>query len=130
MAPGEFQPMVGPPEKESFPAIQTYPIFAIVMSNAKTNPTTSAWEEAERAGCDMSLIEANLELTYQQRCEQHDNCANAVQTLRQAATAQIDGLSRANFDGLIKAKSELSRAQDILTVQKLRALQERLRNDS
>lgn len=63
--------------------------------------TKAAWQEAEAWGCDMSLIEANLELSYRERCEQHDRAINQAMALRQAALAQINGLSSA-----IKTTSE------------------------
>lgn len=65
------------------------------MKVAKNSQQTSAWEQAQQEGCDMSLIEANLTLSYQQRCQQHDRAANQAETLRRAGIAQINGLSRA-----------------------------------
>jgi hypothetical protein len=55
----------------------------------------SAWESAIRDGCDFSLIEVNLSLSYTERCRQHDRAATAAAALREAATRQIHGLSDA-----------------------------------
>ncbi|WOO41114.1 hypothetical protein [Rubellicoccus peritrichatus] len=54
-----------------------------------------AWREAEAYGCDMSLIEANLKLSYTERIIQHDRAMNQAMQLREAALMQIDGLSNA-----------------------------------
>ncbi len=58
-------------------------------------PSTSAWEQAQDEGCDMSLIEANLELSYQERCVRHDRAISQAMALRRAALKQIHGLSDA-----------------------------------
>ena len=61
-----------------------------------TAPSSSgAWEEAEAYGFDMTLIERNLLLSYEERCRQHDLALNQAMALREAATRQIDGLSGA-----------------------------------
>lgn len=65
------------------------------MSNPQRPESTSAWTAAENAGMDMSLIEANLELSYEERCRQHDRAITAALELRQTAMDQIDGLSGA-----------------------------------
>lgn len=65
------------------------------MSPSADSHPLSAWEEAQRMGMDMSLIESNLLLSYHQRCEQHDRSLNQAAALRQAALRQIHGLSSA-----------------------------------
>ena len=62
---------------------------------------SGAWEKARAWGCDMNLIECNLELSHQKRCEQHDRAINQALVLRKAAVNQINGLS-----GAIKATSQ------------------------
>ena len=66
-----------------------------MSGSSKSNASPTAWQKAEALGCDMSLIEANLRLTPQQRCEQHDRAINQAMALREAALKQIDGLSEA-----------------------------------
>lgn len=65
------------------------------VSEESDSKVGSAWAAAEAAGMDMSLIEANLELSYMERCRQYDRAVTAAMELRQAALNQIDGLSRA-----------------------------------
>jgi hypothetical protein len=65
------------------------------MKPESDTPPTRAWEEAQRLGCDMSLIEANLELSYTERCIRHDRAITAAMALREAALRQIPGLSDA-----------------------------------
>jgi hypothetical protein len=65
------------------------------MNREAEKCNTSAWEEAQRIGCDMSLIEANLELSYQERCLRHDRAISSAMALREAALRQIPGLSDA-----------------------------------
>jgi len=48
-------------------------------------PTTpSAWEEAERAGFDMSLIEHNLTLSVWERIRAHSRALEMALALREA----------------------------------------------
>jgi hypothetical protein len=65
------------------------------MNLGSITPPTSAWEAARLAGCDMSLIEANLELSYTERCVRHDRAITSAMALREAALNQIHGLSDA-----------------------------------
>lgn len=65
------------------------------MKAAKEPDQTSAWQEAIDAGDDMSLIEANLALSYQERCIQHDRAVTLAMALREAALQEIHGLSDA-----------------------------------
>ncbi len=65
------------------------------MPMSDTAHSLTAWAEAEACGCDMSLIEANLELSYEERCVQHDRAVTMAMELRRAAEEHIDGLSRA-----------------------------------
>jgi hypothetical protein len=74
------------------------PTFADNFPMMKPEPDTpqnSAREEAQRLGCDMSLIEANLELSYTERCIQHDRAISSAMALHEAALRQIPGLSDA-----------------------------------
>lgn len=65
------------------------------MNDAQESAPVSAWQEAIDAGDDMSLIEANLALSYQERCVQHDRAITLAMALREAAFKQIHGLSDA-----------------------------------
>jgi hypothetical protein len=65
------------------------------MNPESDMPPINAWEEAQRLGCDMTLIEANLELSYQERCLRHGRAISSAMTLREAALRQIPGLSDA-----------------------------------
>jgi len=69
--------------------------YIFLMKREPERAQVSAWEEAQRLGCDMSLIEANLELSYTERCIQHDRAITAAMALREAALQQIHGLSDA-----------------------------------
>jgi len=51
-------------------------------STCITLPRTSAVLEAERAGIDLSLIEHNLSLTYEQRAIQHERALALVLELK------------------------------------------------
>lgn len=65
------------------------------MDEVSQQPALNAWEKAEADGCDMSLIEANLRLSYKERCVRHDRAINQAMALREAALKQINGLSDA-----------------------------------
>lgn len=56
------------------------------MSDATPNETDepSAWRKAERAGFDMSVIEANLEFSIQERMRAHGRALAMACALREA----------------------------------------------
>jgi len=93
--------------------------------------------EAERAGIDLSIIEHNLNLTYEQRFIQHERALTLVYEhkldhLLDADDINIDQNLRITFCGknnlvmdlkdLIKAKKELGRENDRFTAKELRAI--------
>lgn len=58
----------------------------------KRKASRSAWQEAEAAGFDMSLVEMNLHLTPLARVRQHHRAINLARQLREAVKARHGGL--------------------------------------
>ena len=54
-----------------------------------------AWKAAEALGCDMSIIEVNLQLSPQERMIRHDRAIRLALKMRKAALKTFDGLSDA-----------------------------------
>jgi hypothetical protein len=52
----------------------------------------SAWQEAEAAGFDMSLVEENLKMTPVARAKQHHRALNLALQLRAAVKARHGGI--------------------------------------
>jgi hypothetical protein len=65
---------------------------AVIKKDPQLQPKPSsqpdAWQEAERYGFDMSLIEANLRKTPLERIRAHDRALSLAMTLRKAMTAK------------------------------------------
>jgi hypothetical protein len=59
-----------------------------MMKKARREPEppreSDAWQEAERFGCDMSLLEANLKKTPLERIRAHDRALSMAMALRRA----------------------------------------------
>lgn len=51
------------------------------------NPEEQALEEARRAGIDLSLLDSNLALSYEQRALRHESALELVLALREAGAA-------------------------------------------
>jgi hypothetical protein len=51
------------------------------------DPAREAIEEAEQAGFDLSLVDCNLELSYEDRLLQHDSALELVLEMRAAGAA-------------------------------------------
>jgi hypothetical protein len=59
-----------------------------VKAAETSEPTKrSAWEEAEAAGFDMSLVASNLDLSVVERIRQHDRALTLALALRKAMEA-------------------------------------------
>jgi hypothetical protein len=62
--------------------------LALVNAAEASKPAKrSAWQEAEEAGFDMSLVAANLELSVLERIRQHDRALALALALREAMEA-------------------------------------------
>jgi hypothetical protein len=56
------------------------------------NHPEQALEEARRAGIDLSLLDANLALTYEQRVLKHESALELVWALREAGAAHEESI--------------------------------------
>lgn len=61
-------------------------------THKKRKDSVSAWQEAEAAGFDMSLVEENLRMTPVARAQQHHQALNLALQLRAAVKARHGGL--------------------------------------
>lgn len=61
-------------------------------THKKRKDSVSAWQEAEAAGFDMSLVEENLRMTPLERTRQHERALNLAVQLREAMTQRNAGL--------------------------------------
>jgi len=75
----------------------------------------NALEEAERAGFDLALIEANLRRSYEERVLLHDRALSLLLELEQAGyqvTGRIRGVI--TLQDIVRATEALAREKDLL----------------
>src|SRR5215472_5989973 len=101
---------------------------------------SNAITEAERAGFDLTLIDANLSYSYEKRVLLHD-AALALALEMEKIGRQLRGVRSASVEielfgrrcrvisveDLIQAKEALGRDKDLLAAKELRAIREKLR---
>jgi len=85
---------------------------------------STAIDEAERAGFDLSLIEESLSYSYEQRAVHHQRALDLALEMERAGR-QLRCCRVISLDDLIRAKEALGREKDLLAVKELKAIREK-----